>query len=513
MNLDNLKVRTKIFLSVGIVLVLMLIVSTTVFINVSGLQNTAGWVAHTQKVMGNGNQLVAEMVNMETGMRGFMAAGNDNFLEPYHQGKKNFAEVMAATQQLVNDNPAQVERLKNIDVLANNWRTKAAEAQIALRRKINQGYETDLAFKEIQAKTVGKEIFDNLRGALKRVDDKFEAEGNLTGRYLLQSITLDLVNMETGQRGYLLTGKDASLEPFKNGQSSFNSHMDELSDLIDESKRTRVSGGDVDNIRRLADSWVTKAADPEIKARNAVNQIPAKIDDLVVVMNKAEGKKYMDELRVKIDEFIGIERDLMLQRQAAAASSGLITELVIVFGTLLAIALGIIAAFIIARKISNPMAELVEILNLMAKGIVENTVKVVGKDEIADLGESFNKMVENLKSQVELTQAIASGDLSKEVALASDDDMLGQALSKMTRDLNSTMVQLISTAEQVNAGAEQLQASAQSLASGTSQQAASLEEVNSSMNEIEGQTKNNNENASQAQQLSVQSIQTVSKGR
>ena len=512
MNLDNLRIRTKIFLSVGIVLALTLIISATVLFSVNSLQNTAGWVDHTHEVIADGNQLVAEMVNMETGMRGFLAAGKDEYLEPYQQGKKNFFDLMASTQQLVNDNPAQVARLKKIEDQARQWLSQAAEPQIALRQKINQGYTTTLEFKKIQAKIIGKQIFDNLRGALKAVSDKFENESNQTGQYLIQSITLDLVNMETGQRGFLLTGKDASLEPYINGKTSFRFHMDELRDLVDGSKRTKVTDREINDVQRLADEWIQKAADPEIKARIEVNQIPATMDDQVALLDKALGKKYMDGLRADINEFISIERGLMESRQEAAATSGLFTILVIIIGTILAVALGAITTYIISGKIANPMAELVEILDLMAKGIVEKTVTIKGKDEIAELGTSFNRMVENLKSQVELTKTIADGDLSATVTLASDDDLMGQALSKMTQNLNMTVGQLKATAEQVNSGAEQLQASAQSLASGTSQQAASLEEVNSSMVEVENQTRNNNENANQAQQLSVQSIQTVKNG-
>ncbi len=512
MNLDNFKIRSKIFFNVGIVLILMFVISISVLISVNNLQSTAGWVDHTHNVIEDGNKLVAEMVNMETGMRGFLAAGKEVFLEPYHQGKENFFKLMASAQQTVSDNPAQVELLKEIEANANQWLAKAAEPQIALRRKINEGYDTALAFEEIQARVVGKEIFDRMREALKTVDDKFAKESNLQGRYIIQAVTLDLVNMETGQRGFLLTGKEESLEPFEGGQSAFRNHLDELQTFVKSSNGTDVNQEDVYKIQSLLNEWIQKAADPEIKARYEVNEIPATMHDQVELLEKAAGKQFMDGIRADIARFIEVEQGLMENRQSAAETSALVTKLVIVAGAILASVFGILTAFIVARKISNPMEELVAILNLMSKGVVERTIDVKGTDEIAELGISFNRMVENLKSQVNITKTIASGDLTAKVKLASENDLMGQSLSLMTQNLSSTISQLKATANELNVGADQLQESAQTLASGTTQQAASLEEVSSSMTEVEGQTKRNDQNANQAQELSTKSIKTVKKG-
>ena len=48
---------------------------------------------------------------METGMRGYMLSGQEEFLEPYLARKTNFFEGIAALQVTVGDNAPQVERL------------------------------------------------------------------------------------------------------------------------------------------------------------------------------------------------------------------------------------------------------------------------------------------------------------------------------------------------------------------------------------------------------------------
>lgn len=52
-------------------------------------------VEHTYKVIAKAQSIVAAAVDMETGMRGFLLAGQDQFLEPYVNGKNNFYQQMS----------------------------------------------------------------------------------------------------------------------------------------------------------------------------------------------------------------------------------------------------------------------------------------------------------------------------------------------------------------------------------------------------------------------------------
>jgi CHASE3 domain sensor protein len=49
---------------------------------------------------------------METGMRGFLLAGEDGFLDPYRSGQKATYARITALKETVSDNPKQVTRLE-----------------------------------------------------------------------------------------------------------------------------------------------------------------------------------------------------------------------------------------------------------------------------------------------------------------------------------------------------------------------------------------------------------------
>ena len=52
---------------------------------------------------------------METGMRGFLLAGKEEFLDPYKGGDKHFPDELNKLKQTVNDNPAQVQLLEEME--------------------------------------------------------------------------------------------------------------------------------------------------------------------------------------------------------------------------------------------------------------------------------------------------------------------------------------------------------------------------------------------------------------
>ncbi|MDH5751836.1 MAG: methyl-accepting chemotaxis protein [Deltaproteobacteria bacterium] len=159
----NLALRGKIFLGNLIPMASLLIISITVFISANNLLKNQGWVVHTYKVIGQGNQLMSYLVDMETGLRGFMLTGKDEFLDPYNGGKASFSKLMAELQETVNDNPLQVGRLKKIEERAMEWQKNVTEPFIQLRRQVVQGQATLQDVEARVQKAEGKKYMDDLR--------------------------------------------------------------------------------------------------------------------------------------------------------------------------------------------------------------------------------------------------------------------------------------------------------------------------------------------------------------
>lgn len=134
------------------------------------------------------------------------------------------------------------------------------------------------------------------------------------------------------------------------------------------------------------------------------------------------------------------------------------------------------------------------------------------RDEIGDTTRAAGQLQSFIEAKSEEAKAIADGDFTAEIAIASEQDQLGRAFSDMKQRLNHALSQVVELAGQVAEGTNQISGASQSLSSGATETAASLEEINSSILEISKQTKVNAENADQASQLAAGSRESADRG-
>jgi methyl-accepting chemotaxis protein len=124
--------------------------------------NTIERVTHTYKVIAHANDIVAAAVDMETGMRGYLLAGKEGFLDPYNNGSSSFYELTTSLRKIVSDNPAQVKLLNEVDETIKGWQTNVTEQMIGLRRQIGSAKTMD-DMADLVGEARGKVYFDKFR--------------------------------------------------------------------------------------------------------------------------------------------------------------------------------------------------------------------------------------------------------------------------------------------------------------------------------------------------------------
>lgn len=446
--LKNLKFGTKIISGFSFVLLVMTIISVIIFFNVNALVNSSKWVNHTYEVIRVAETVSGAMVDMETGQRGFMITGEDAYLEPYNNGITVFTDLITKGSELTSDNPSQVTRWQEVMALKKRWMSEVAEKEIAARRDVNLGAEALANFKTISARTTGKEIFDKIRGSLASIEGKLS--GNLLGEHLLTKITLDVVNMETGQRGFLLTGQEPSLEPYVNGQKDLKKHLAELEKMT---QYTSVTTKDVTTLQQLISDWSAKAAEPEINARREMNKYSMSIDDISQMMKDGDGKLLMDATRAKLKEIVDAEEVLIEVRGNEQQNISAFTISFTIIGTLLAIATGLGIAFMVTRGVVGPVKQTNKVLKQLSEGDLTKRINVDSKDEIGEMGKNFNEFTGTLQDSI---GQIA--DSTQELVSASD------ALAGITEETNSGVQNQKSETEQVAAAITEMSATVEEVA-------------------------------------------------
>lgn len=181
----------------------------------------------------------------------------------------------------------------------------------------------------------------------------------------------------------------------------------------------------------------------------------------------------------------------------------------------LAIIVMLIAAlvvYLVARRVVVPITNAAKLAETIRMGDLSERLESDLQDEVGQLSQALNAMADGLEQKAQLAGAIAGGDLTVDVQLASEKDQLGKALQTMAEVLNEVIQQVIVASENVASGSQALAASSQEMSQGATEQSASAEEASSSIEEMTANIRQNTDNAMQTEKIAVQSAEEAEQG-
>ena len=108
----------------------------------------------------------------------------------------------------------------------------------------------------------------------------------------------------------------------------------------------------------------------------------------------------------------------------------------IILFNIIGILISILITWIVTGKITKPINKLKELMLIAETGDLSVRANIKGKDEVSDLGVSFNKMMTCINEKAEAIEKFSKGDLNIEVELKSENDVLGIALETMLNTMN-----------------------------------------------------------------------------
>lgn len=129
-----------------------IIFSTGLFIfyyNTQIIHTTNELINQNQTVIQKSNTLLLDILNIETGSRGYYITGNKVFLEPFYDGMKSIKGDIELLKELNSRNPKQSARMDSLEVFVNQRLTLASSIiddrehlkfdESALLQKVNDG--------------------------------------------------------------------------------------------------------------------------------------------------------------------------------------------------------------------------------------------------------------------------------------------------------------------------------------------------------------------------------------
>lgn len=89
--MPTMSTAKRLMLAFGVVIATFLCVGATSFYSGLRLAEADRWNRHTYNVISQSDAMLLAMVNMETGVRGFLVSGESQFLEPWTAGPTSAA--------------------------------------------------------------------------------------------------------------------------------------------------------------------------------------------------------------------------------------------------------------------------------------------------------------------------------------------------------------------------------------------------------------------------------------
>jgi len=218
----------------------------------------------------------------------------------------------------------------------------------------------------------------------------------------VKDVLIALLDAETGNRGYQLTGKDNFLEPYTRSLVEFPKAIERAKKIgiTDESQLARINA--------LEQNVITSVNNLKQLVENKRKGVVMTQEQMLL------SKSYMDKCRMLVRDFVKYEEDQVDRKNKNLNTSSDTTVLFIIFSALAAIVVTLFLYFklradLIRRdklekalkakdlEISRRVSVIQQVANRVANGDYSQRAEDDSQDDLGDLVESLNHMTDSLK--------------------------------------------------------------------------------------------------------------------
>jgi signal transduction histidine kinase len=199
-----------------------------------------------------------------------------------------------------------------------------------------------------------------------------------------------LIDMETGQRGFIITGEPRFLEPWEIGRRTLPERLATLRRIVDDpGQAKRAEQLETDSLAYISD-YSVPLVDAARRGEGWVRGIPASED----------GERRMDSLRSELDDYVTTEFGLSAAEQADADDDYRRATIIAASGLAASVLMTVLTMIYLTRRVVRPVRRTALTAERIAAGELDARVPETSTAEVGVLERAFNSMAESLQHHV-----------------------------------------------------------------------------------------------------------------
>ncbi len=353
--------------------------------------------ARTLEVLRLTNKVENDLNNLETGYRGYLLTGQEQYLQPFEPRKAMLLSRLDELDTLVKADPRERQHVPRIRQGIEQWLSQTVIP--GMHEALGKAPQSPEAISpgEVLRSTLGNTLLEDARKYLQNLqDDEQAAVRSLTKDQQFAGASFEVLvyapklesvisEMEKAKWGYLLTGQKTSLASYQNASSEYDVIHGHLAVLLSDNPAQLALLAKID---QQLDQWRNEAALPQIEARQTRK-------DVVAVVAQSRGKEMMDKVHTAVTDFDraqeGVYRQANFRAETGriARTAGFSALCVVAMGFLVASSWYSFAAYRKhLRKIASSEAQ--------TRSIIETTMDGVLTMNAQGLVQSMNPAAEKM---------------------------------------------------------------------------------------------------------------------
>lgn len=238
---------------------------------------------------------------------------------------------------------------------------------------------------------------------MEKIEEEKSLWVNHTNKVILEMNRLlsDIKDIETGQRGFLLTQDNSYLVPYYTGKTATRESLDRLMYLTSDNPLQQQRLNEIQKLIKL--KFEELALTIQLTQENNMNKA-------LEIVRQNDGKEYMDDIRTLQQEFIHTETALLEERIGDLREIREMFITTVILAIIFFVLLAVLTLIFLNKALFAPLALLLTCTQKMQKGERVEISDISSQDEMGYLISSFLKMQDRILERSALLHHKATHD-------------------------------------------------------------------------------------------------------